>query len=646
MSYSHPLRVLVLSDLHFSDKRPHKEKLDAKVILPPGPVDLRADLVGKFTQSLTRALNREPKAPVKAVIVCGDLTDRSAETEFENARKFLEELAKSLEIEQKSVYVVPGNHDVNWESSGADTIKLARYFKAVKDYKSPEFNEGKIQPHFDESFGERHSPDTTAPYKLELALIASPTFSGIQDETLDRLLREMVDEGSLSPETRDAILSQLPPVESILGDLIQEGKLDRKSAAEILRHLPKIDAAALGHQKFRIPDQKYYDENLQPLRIAVLHHNLLPDVGVEVKNFEAVIDGGETISVLLQKGFDLVLTGHKHRRQLTYLHSGGHGMHFYSCPSLFSPADNRPESLAAFTLLDIYGKDHPFWGQVSAYALDANSEEPLFSERMVRRSRISRALSEACTEIEPQDQQSAAALLKSMSVAYKWSRNHRANRLFGEAWGKLRQDLNNLENQIITFRQPELHHYWSELMNLAGQSEKVRIRLISYNDVSYWLKRTDNASETSRYARPLQEIASKIPGSVHRIIILRKSRLLDSTYLANAKRAIALMEQDKLLVSVCYEETLEWDIPRLAHADFGVINDIAVTHFRHHRSPARSLEVELSTESIAEATRDWENLNQHYTVWHSKTGVDFQTFVRDDPDRLQPTELDLPPSIE
>lgn len=50
---------------------------------------------------------------IKGILVGGDIAFAGQKKEYDFARKFLKEMTEQLEIDEKSVYCVPGNHDVN-----------------------------------------------------------------------------------------------------------------------------------------------------------------------------------------------------------------------------------------------------------------------------------------------------------------------------------------------------------------------------------------------------------------------------------------------------------------------------------------------------------------------------------------------------
>lgn len=88
------INVLHLSDLHIS------ENTDVSSLLTPLLLDLEEQ---KCHQ-------------IDYLVITGDLTDRAARPEFERAYQFISSLLEARSITAARTIVVPGNHDVDWDS--------------------------------------------------------------------------------------------------------------------------------------------------------------------------------------------------------------------------------------------------------------------------------------------------------------------------------------------------------------------------------------------------------------------------------------------------------------------------------------------------------------------------------------------------
>lgn len=87
--------VLHLSDLHFGTEE--------QALL--------------WYEQLAEDLREQQCTELDAVILSGDIANRSTPEEFAAARVFLEKLMKEFQLAPRRLVMVPGNHDLNWELS-------------------------------------------------------------------------------------------------------------------------------------------------------------------------------------------------------------------------------------------------------------------------------------------------------------------------------------------------------------------------------------------------------------------------------------------------------------------------------------------------------------------------------------------------
>lgn len=91
-----PMHILHLSDLHF------------------GTLE-QADL---WSSQLTQDLHQELNVPqLHALILSGDIANRSTPEEYAAAQKFLEKLCTSFKLRPDQIVIVPGNHDLDWATT-------------------------------------------------------------------------------------------------------------------------------------------------------------------------------------------------------------------------------------------------------------------------------------------------------------------------------------------------------------------------------------------------------------------------------------------------------------------------------------------------------------------------------------------------
>lgn len=93
-----PLRVLHLSDLHLGTGA------DAESLLQPLLADLRDSRDGLGVDRLDY------------LVVSGDVTNRASSAEFERAHQFLSHLIEEMGLTGQRCVLVPGNHDLDWDT--------------------------------------------------------------------------------------------------------------------------------------------------------------------------------------------------------------------------------------------------------------------------------------------------------------------------------------------------------------------------------------------------------------------------------------------------------------------------------------------------------------------------------------------------
>ncbi|WP_050642152.1 MULTISPECIES: metallophosphoesterase [Clostridia] len=78
---------------------------------------------------------KEQLKDVKGILIGGDIAFAGQKEEYVNAKKFLKSLVNCLDIDEKSIYCVPGNHDVN-QQMVKDSISIYSAQHAIEEAKS------------------------------------------------------------------------------------------------------------------------------------------------------------------------------------------------------------------------------------------------------------------------------------------------------------------------------------------------------------------------------------------------------------------------------------------------------------------------------------------------------------------------------
>lgn len=576
------LRILHISDLHFTSSS-RKEPVWGQQTGIFGNIAEEIDKI--FLNHLKRFLGRfsEDQWP-KIVIVSGDLVEKGGHEigEFARATQFLSDLASVLKIsEQKRIFVVPGNHDVNWYKGVDIEQRFEDYFNAVEKFSSPELSRRGLKLHHEDL------SNIVQDISLELTLFISPTYSGVPDETVNEIKRRV---SELQEKIRE----------------VQAG-VD----AEIHEDFKLLDIAAIGaDQRRQIQTSNHADK--EPIRIAVLHHHLLPDNQLEVSQFESVVDAGRTIDELIANKYDLVLTGHKHNRRLVHLRNANGAIDVYTSPSLFKDEGR------GFTIIDVHKPTSSYYATLHYY--DYKCDEILPQQRLVREGRILPQVSEACADISPPDQQEILLPVLDSVKSYTNSANNPPfEKFFRGVWEQVSEDLKNIGQQRLVFRSPRIWEQWQNLVQLA-QDNNEPIKLVSKNDLDYWIAAAERPlSEPDNYSQPLRQFQ----GEKLRIIILDKPYF---EYTEEREKCIKvvnnMIEQKFSIALVPVRNILSTEIMQ----DFGIIGNFAVSIFEGRDNYTRSLKENLNQDDLTVAKRDWNELWQN-RVWDSSGIESIEQFL-------------------
>jgi hypothetical protein len=107
----HALSVVVLSDLHAGKGNYYP---DLRTGTGPASGSGKSFVTDHLIESIAATLTHTP-ASQRALVCAGDLASESHSTEFQRASDFLERVADALEVPQAHRFLVPGNHDIDWE---------------------------------------------------------------------------------------------------------------------------------------------------------------------------------------------------------------------------------------------------------------------------------------------------------------------------------------------------------------------------------------------------------------------------------------------------------------------------------------------------------------------------------------------------
>jgi 3',5'-cyclic AMP phosphodiesterase CpdA len=281
--------ILHLSDLHLGPPEEHQYLDDHKIPMPGGDRRAEKDVL---RETLERLADDGTLARVSAVVVSGDLTNKSCQDGFDEFADVLLPLIGA--VGAGNVLVVPGNHDVPWDPGPGDPDRYKGFLSATREHDL-------VTPLLDtEDLDNAGGPKRALVPERHLLLgddyivvpINSSHFCWGQEP--------------LDDDEAEALLTADTDVTSLVNRL-RRHDVARVSNAQLRALLDLL----------RGSEPWLFESGGQRVRIAVLHHQLLPVTpNEELKTFEALSNLGAIREVLAQLRVQVVLHGHKHESAL------------------------------------------------------------------------------------------------------------------------------------------------------------------------------------------------------------------------------------------------------------------------------------------------------------------------------------------
>ncbi len=575
------IRLLHISDLHLNAKRSIKGHVDNKSENSQLTDFIAEDRIKSFRSRIRKIFKTIPEEDYPtAVVVTGDLVNKGGTdvyrggNEFDVAREFLKDLASDLRLQHDRIFVIPGNHDVDWSPGLTQAQRFKPFFDMLSDFETPAFVNGNITPLLVPLNLVKQS------VSVELLLLVSPTFSGIADFENEKF--------------RDRILNSISEPDESLKDWLSES----------FNETTKLDIAAIGRSQREFIRKTSATQN--PIRIALLHHHLLPEPQMEITSFESVLDSGRVMDDLIEYGYDLVLTGHKHNRRLVQYTFNKKSLDVYSSPSLFYSTEScKP----GFTIIDIHSHNSPNYATLHYFDTDNTS----YFERheLFREGRVLPIITRECAQIHPNMQEKKLVpLLRSVNLSLDWSGGDFKN-MFEDVWDSIQTDVQKLSERTLVYRPPLLHKQWSNLIELADNhaSSDKTLKLVSYDDLDYWQTIRDPLSDAAKYSDPLTEFS----GKKERILVLNLQKLrIDEKDSKNLINIVNEMVRDGFIIRLVDKNK----VPRNVSIDFGIIGGFAVSKFDGIPHSSRALFESFSENALQKAHEDWSALCS-LSVWYS-----------------------------
>lgn len=282
--------LLHLSDLHLGDED-YSTFADYKVeVISPAARQGRSTVLASTLRALGDALVREG-VPLDAIAISGDVTYRGQANGFALLPEMLANLGEALP-DPSRILVVPGNHDVMWGSEPGSHERYADFIAGVRalGYVTPLLEGIDLDDQGNKRVGAKSPVLTASDNSFVLVGLNSSDHCGVQART--------------DPELETAIAA----VEADRTNTAAQAVL------QAWRQSNQYDVARVNPvQQIAVSTDLGEPTANGPVRIAVLHHQLLPiSLEEEVKPFEAIVNLAQVREWLANNEFGMLLHGHKH----------------------------------------------------------------------------------------------------------------------------------------------------------------------------------------------------------------------------------------------------------------------------------------------------------------------------------------------
>ena len=289
------LRFLHVTDSHLKDSET-VENIDIKINVDKIEQPSRESLLRDTLRSLVEKLQSQDAGfeQLDAVIFSGDGTLKGDAVGQLRLREMLVEELGSVGITNKNIIATPGNHDIVSGSKPSDPDRY-KYFKAAWIDTDP---------------------------------VVVPFLDGIHDlnnlNSLDHVLTSPDGEWAIFPINSSNWSQLIIPDKGNNDVTILRAYFNANpdpKLSEALEKICKYDVARVSENQLRALKKLAEGTKEARIKIAVLHHHLLPtDIREEFKPFADITNLGQLRQVLRELDFHLVVHGHKHVTAAYYDH--------------------------------------------------------------------------------------------------------------------------------------------------------------------------------------------------------------------------------------------------------------------------------------------------------------------------------------
>ena len=254
-----PINILHLSDFHFNSNLENNDKNEQEE---------------RFNK-LIEVINQSNKnIPIDYIVFSGDLACNNPNDDINESALHIRNLVNRTIQDYDKFLIVPGNHDIEWEN----------------------FNQAKLGNHSGKAF-----------YKLLRDIYAGNL------EVITKLVGYNPKNNSFDDSHPDSFTWSYNNVNSQIKFLCLNSVIAEEDISLIGKGRISKNTISFIKKEWGLPPQ------INELRIAVFHHNILPPFSINtLDENDNLLNSGEIMEILSKHGCDIILGGHCH------------GSHFYN----------------------------------------------------------------------------------------------------------------------------------------------------------------------------------------------------------------------------------------------------------------------------------------------------------------------------
>lgn len=212
--------------------------------------------------------------------------------------------------------------------------------------------------------------------------------------------------------------------------------------------------------------------------------------------------------------------------------------------------------------------------------------------------------------------------LHSILAACSWKKNASGAQaeLFQVAWDSLGMEIVDLGKLKLRFRATsirEFDEFWVRFLKSVESSEHNQLRLVSHNDLGFWIAAMEGSDPDDESARRHVQALAAFKGKKERVMLVDRERRMTQDDVDQFIKVITSMEEMEFRVYVTF-----WDDVRIKELpvspdDFGIMGNLSVGWFESKGSGVPRDLVEWFDPDIVKERIKWWKMLVKKAVWET-----------------------------